>query len=328
VEPIEPIFIFALSRSGSTLVQRVIAAHEGVATTSEPWLLLPQVYSFKAGGVLAEYPHRTQVEAIEDFAAELPGGDAEYRREIHDFVLRLYRSAAGPEARWFLDKSPYSGIAAEVMRLFPEGRFVFLWRNPLAVAASNMATWEEPWKPTLFRQQLYVGLPRLVSAYREAGERAHAARFEDLVAGDRGTWEALASYLGIEFDPTSLERFAEVELSGRMGDPTGVRQYSALDTRPTEKWLAAFSNPVRRRWCRRYLAYLGEDRLRTMGYDAGRLLAQLEAAPEDNRELLADLGRALRDVATEPLRVRTRNAWLGGPNVIRELLAKRHPARA
>src|SRR5882724_699178 len=89
VEAIEPIFIFALSRSGSTLVQRVIAAHEGVATTSEPWLLLPHVYSFKPRGVLAEYPHATLVEALEDFAAELPGGGEEYRRELHDYVLRL-----------------------------------------------------------------------------------------------------------------------------------------------------------------------------------------------------------------------------------------------
>jgi Sulfotransferase family len=328
VEEIRPIFIFALSRSGSTLVQRVIAAHEGVATTSEPWLLLPQVYSLKPGGVLAEYPHRTLVEAIEDFAVELPGGAAEYRREIHDFILRLYRSAAGPEARWFLDKSPYSGIASEVMELFPEGRFVFLWRNPLAVAASNMATWDQPWKPTLFRQQLYVGLPRLVAAFREAGGRAHAARFEDLVAGDPATWRALVSYLGIEFDPTALERFPEVRLKGRMGDPTGVRQYTALDTRPTEKWPAAFANPVRREWCRRYLAFLGEDRLRTMGYGRRLLLERLEEAPGDNEELLADLGRMIRDIATEPLRVRTRNAWLGGPNVIRELLRGRPPIPA
>lgn len=318
---IAPIFIFALSRSGSTLVQRVIAAHDGVATTSEPWLLLPHVYSFKSRGVLAEYPHPTLVEAIEDFAAELPGGEAEYRRELHDYVLRLYRSAAGPDAHWFLDKSPYSGIVEEVIELFPEGRFVFLWRNPLSVAASNLETWGEPWKPTLFRQQLYVGLPRLIAAYRRHAERAHSVRFEDLTSGAATPWRELMEYLGIEFDPRALQRFATVELNGRMGDPTGVKRYAQLSSAPASKWLGAFANPLRRAWCRRYLAYLGNERLATMGYDGRQILAELDRAPADNSELASDIGRLLKDVATEPLRVRTRNAWIGGPNVVRELLA-------
>jgi hypothetical protein len=321
VEEIRPIFIFALSRSGSTLVQRVIAAHEGVATTAEPWLLLPHAYTFRRRGVLAEYPHATLVEAIEDFADELPGGLEEYRRELRRHVLRLYRGAAGPDASWFVDKSPYSGVAGEIIELFPQARFVFLWRNPLSIAASNMATWGEAWKPTLFRQQLYTSLPRLVTAYRVHAERSHAVRFEDLTASDEEAWRRLMAYLGIEFEPAALDRFSEVELRGRMGDPTGTKQYSALSTAPTEKWLSAFSNPLRRAWCRRYIAYLGRGRLATMGYDGDALLARLAAAPGDNRDLLGDIGRTVRDVATEPLRVRTRGAWIGGPNVIRELLA-------
>jgi hypothetical protein len=211
------------------------------------------------------------------------------------------------------------------MELFPEGRFVFLWRNPLSVAASNMETWEEPWKPTLFRQQLYVGLPRLVAACRRHAERVHSVRFEDLIDGGEAPWWALMEHLGIEFDPSALERFAAVELNGRMGGPTGVRRYATLSTAPAEKWLGAFANPLRRAWCRRYLAFLGDKRLAKMGCDGRRLLAELDAAPASNAHLLSDLGRLCKDVATEPLRVRTRNAWIGGPNVIRELLRAEPP---
>ena len=46
---IKPIFIFSITRSGSTLLQRVIAAHEGVATVSEPWVLLPYLYTLREG---------------------------------------------------------------------------------------------------------------------------------------------------------------------------------------------------------------------------------------------------------------------------------------
>jgi hypothetical protein len=39
------IFLLSLPRSGSTLAQRILAAHEGIATTSEPWILLPYGYA-------------------------------------------------------------------------------------------------------------------------------------------------------------------------------------------------------------------------------------------------------------------------------------------
>jgi hypothetical protein len=39
-----PLFLLSLPRSGSTLAQRILAAHGGIATTSEPWILLPYLY--------------------------------------------------------------------------------------------------------------------------------------------------------------------------------------------------------------------------------------------------------------------------------------------
>src|SRR2546430_17123071 len=94
-------------------------------------------------------------------------------------MLRLYERGAGSRPRHFLDKSPpYCLVAAEIMHLFPEGKFVFLWRNPLSIVASIIPTWE-PCCPTLFRVDLFIGLPRLVAAYRDVVARAHAVRIED-----------------------------------------------------------------------------------------------------------------------------------------------------
>ncbi len=317
---IRPVFLFSISRSGSTVVQRIIAAHDGVATVSEPWLLLPHAYTFRREGVDAEYPHAAMVDAIEDFSAELPGGADDYRQELHDYVLRLYRKAAGDGARYFLDKSPYYFVAEEIISLFPEGKFIFLWRNPLSIAASSMATWDEQWKPTLFRQELFVGLPRLISACRKNAARVYSMRFEDVIGGEERHWRPLMAYLGIDFDPHALRGFSEVKLNGRMGDPTGVKQYSALSTEPIEKWKAALANPLRKEWCRRYLRFLGEGRLATMGYDAHALLREVNSVPASMESFLPDLGRLIKDVAKEPIRVRTRNERIGGPNVIRELL--------
>jgi Sulfotransferase family len=318
---IQPVFVFSVSRSGSTLVQRVMAAHDGVATVSEPWLALPHAYSLRSRGIDAEYQHGGMVDAIADFCDTLPHGREDYVEELRASLLNLYGKAAGSEARYFVDKSPpYCFVAAEIITLFPEGKFVFLWRNPLSVIASIIETWE-PWHPTMYRCELFAGLPRLISAYESNSSRAHSVRFEDLVSGEPGPWAALMEYVGIEFDPDALSRFSQVRLSGRMGDPTGVGRYTALSSEPAEKWRNTLANPLRREWCRRYLSYLGSGRLATMGYDRDRIVDQLNAQPARMDSLVPDVWRLVKDVAKEPLRVRTRNGRIDAPNVIRALLA-------
>lgn len=317
---IQPIFVFSVSRSGSTLVQRVIAAHEGVATVSEPWILLPHLYMSRPYGVIAEYQHKSLVRAIEDFCRELPEEGEDYRAELRGLVLRLYEKAAGEEARYFLDKSPpYCLIAEEIIRLFPEGKFVFLWRNPLSIVASIIETWK-PWHPTLFRSDLFIGLPRLIAASGAHSAHTHSVRFEDLVAGDERQWRALMDYLGIEFEPDALSRFSEVELNGRMGDPTGVKRYSTLSPEPQEKWKGTLANPLRKEWCRRYLRFLGDERLAVMGYDGERIIRELSSQPTSINNLVPDLGRLISDIAKEPIRTQIRRRGIGGPNVLRELL--------
>jgi hypothetical protein len=320
---VKPIFVFSISRSGSTLVQRVIGAHDGVATIAEPWLLLPQLYAFRSQGVKSEYVHPLMVSALEEFCARLPHGREDYWQALHDFALRLYSQAAGPNATHFLDKTPpYCLICKEIMQLFPEGRFVFLWRNPLSVIASTIETFE-PWHPTMARSNLFIGLPRLIDAYRHDHDRAHATRFEDLTNGEVEPWRELIASLDLEFDPGALDRFIEVDLGGRMGDPTGVKRYNALSSEPSQKWKTVLANPLRMEWCRRYLRFLGDERLAVMGYDSDVLRGELDMLPVGVEGLLGDVGRMVRDIAREPMRVRIRRRGIAGPNVIRKLLAPR-----
>jgi hypothetical protein len=320
---IRPIFIFSITRSGSTLLQRVIAAHEGVATVSEPWVLLPYLYTLRERGVVAEYTHPLMARAVDDFCRQLPGGVDDYRREIRTMVLRLYEKAAGDGARFFLDKSPpYYFIAADIMDLFPEGKFIFLWRNPLSIVASIIDTWYDgKLYATSHREDLFIGLPRLVAAYQAGSSRARAVRYEDLVDGDGFGWRPLIEYLGIDFDPQALERFSDVQLEGRLGDPTGRQLYSTLSNDPVSKWRITLANPIRKEWCRRYLRFLGPERMRTMGYDQARLLRELEALPTRTDGLLGDALRLFNAVAREPIRARSRRHGIGGPSALRALLS-------
>jgi hypothetical protein len=178
-------------------------------------------------GVYADYEHNTAVEAIKDFCRLMPGGEVEYLSELREFVLRLYARASDGSARYFLDKTPpYSLVAEQVMQLFPEGKFIFLWRNPLSIVASML---EAPWVTTAgewnifyYDLALFEGLEGLVEAYRRHKEEVHAIRYEDIVADPYGELGKAFNYLELPYDPSSLDQLRTVKLEGRFKDQFGI----------------------------------------------------------------------------------------------------------
>jgi hypothetical protein len=314
----EPLFLFSLPRSGSTLAQRILAAHEQISTVSEPWVLLPYFYALKDGGVFAEYNHSSLVSAVKDFCETLPGGREDYVAEVRDFALRLYGRAAPPGARYFLDKTPrYHLIADEVISAFPEGRHVFLWRNPLAVISSIIETWGHGrWNVYRHKVDLYKGLENLIETYLQNEDRVLAVRYEDLILSPRKEWQGVFDYLDLPFDPAVLDSFVGVGLKGRSGDPTGTLRYDRMSEEPLEGWKRVLCNPFRKRWCRRYLRWLGQERLAVMGYDMGALIDQLDSLPHSYRKVGSDIyqgGIGIVHDAVEPKiirrKLRTLPAW-------------------
>jgi hypothetical protein len=288
---VEPIFLLSLPRCGSTFVQRVLAAHPEVATLSEPWLLLPLMYATRRQGARAEYWHAQAADAIDDFCRELPGGIDDYFAAVRELAYVLYSRAAGPEARYFVDKSPhYHFVLDEIFRAFPGARFVFLWRNPLAALSSAIETWcDGRWQPSYFVPEYVDGLRRLVAAFEVHRDRVCAVRYEDLIVGDEKEWRRVFNYLDLEFDDQVLSRFAAVPLNGRFGDRVGVREYARISEEPMHKWRTTLAGPVRVAWCRRYLRELGRQPLAAMGYDADELERQVAGGDGNASSIVPDL---------------------------------------
>jgi hypothetical protein len=294
-EALVPVFIFSLPRSGSTLLQRILATHPAVATASEPWLLLPILYARRPSGIYAEYGHRKATRAFEDFAAGLPGGEAEYLQAVEQFALRLYRDRAGPKAHFFIDKTPrYHVVSADIVRAFQTGRFIFLWRNPLAIIASMIEVWGHGrWNAYEFELDLYDGLEGLIEAQRLAGERAISTRYCDLVVQSPDARARVFAYLGLNIDQAQPNAQQDVQLTGRMGDQVGALAYGALSGEPLLKWTHTLASPLRKFWCRRYLQWIGHERLQAMGYDLEVLLRELREAPSSWRTVPSDAWRML-----------------------------------
>ncbi len=289
-----PVFIFSLPRSGSTLTQRVLTAHSGVASAAEPWVLLPLLSPLVPTAAVSGPWDRTVAGAFGDFVGALPDGAERYRAEVRKMVLELYGAVGGPDARFFVDKTPpYHLIADEVIRTFPDARFVFLWRHPLSVLASIVETLGDgKWATYQFRGDLFHGVENLVGTYRRHQDKAHAVRYEDLLGGTEG-WERLCEYVGVDFEPDALSSFAGVRLAGRMGDPTGVERYAAISDEPLLRWRATLSNPLRREWARRWLRWIGAERLAIMGYDLDTILGELAAASGQGGHSMAADAREL-----------------------------------
>lgn len=287
-----PLFILSLPRSGSTLLQRVLGQHDEIATIAEPWVLLPICYSLRREGVAAIYDHANQVRAAEDLCRHLPHGREDYLGLLGQAVQKIY-ATIGNGQRYFLDKTPrYHLIWNDLLSVFPEAKCIVLWRNPLAIAASMMATWsQERWNLHRFYVDLYAGVVNLTRFVETFGDRVIDIQFEDFIKTPAVVTAQICRYLEIEYDPKVLDNIERSQIRGQMGDKSGAEQYERISSDVLHKWHRLFSNPVRKKWARHYLGWIGAERLRLMGYDPAQIEAELGAVRSSGHRLISDCFR-------------------------------------
>lgn len=279
--PVTPIFIFSLVRSGSTLLQRMLATHPKIATMSEPYILLPLVYMTKERGVYAEYGHDLAAIGIRDFDRDLGG----FSPELRDFVLSLYEKGANG-ADFFVDKTPaYCFIVDEIMELFPEAHAVFLWRNPLAMIASTIESLPHYGRWNLYNKwdsYFTEGLTRLIAASKKYADRAVVVQFEQLVSDPETITAPIFETIGLDPTEADVHHHQSVKLkSWNVGDKQGRKTYQDVSDKPLEKWKSILNSPLRLRWCRRYLRWLGKENLTYLGYDFDQLMSEMNGVTKN-----------------------------------------------
>jgi len=312
----EPLFLFSLPRSGSTLLQRMMAVHPDIATASELWFLLPFVYTLRKAGVVAQYSHVSLSGAMEDMLTALPNGSKDYYQALGGFAREIYEKLNVGGNRYFLDKTPrYYLIVEEIGRAFPDARFIFLFRNPLAVLASTIESFYrgrigDPYHAI----DIFRGPHDLAAGYEALRERSLALSFESLVCEPEREMRRVCDYLSIPFVEDMVAGFADVKLNGRMGDRIGTKAYDRVSGETVEKWRRTLNNVVRRAYARRYLRSLGRETTERLGYDLDELLAEL------NRVDVSYHG-SIRDVYDLAV------GWLIARSELRLLIAKRNADR-
>lgn len=214
---VTPILIVGLPRSGSTLIEQILASHSQVDGTHELGDLSRAVQSVRRG--------KSRRSRFPDALAELAPDDwqsigAEYlqRTEIH-------RSGAP----YFIDKNPNNFIYAGVLKLaLPNARIIDARRHPLDSCFGSFKQLFASGQP--FSYDL-TELGEYYLQYRRLMEHWHAVmpgfvldvHYEDVVADLDGQVARLLDFCGLPFEEACL-RFHETNRAVKTASSEQVRQ--------------------------------------------------------------------------------------------------------
>jgi tetratricopeptide (TPR) repeat protein len=216
----DPIFVVGLPRSGSTLIEQILASHSKVEGTMElaDVAMLSRIVAARTTrpGVSA-YPR-----ALEKFSAEeLRGFGERYLTQT-----RIQRKTPAP---FFIDKMPNNFAHLGFIHLMlPNSKIIDARRHPLGCCFSGF-------KQHFARGQSFsYDLEEIGRYYRDYVElmahfdavlpgRVHRVFYEDMVENTEAEVRRLLAYCGLEFEPGVL-KFHENQRAVRTASSEQVRQ--------------------------------------------------------------------------------------------------------
>jgi tetratricopeptide (TPR) repeat protein len=236
VRAADPIFIVGLPRSGSTLIEQILASHSAVEGTQELADIPRMVVDLKGRDSELDKPRYPAV------LAEMTTEDLRRLGEKYLTDTRIYRTG---KAR-FIDKMPNNFRHIGLIHLIlPNAKIIDARREPMACCFGNLKQ--------LFAhgQEFTYSIEDIARYYRTYLElmrhwdavlpgRVLRVQHEDVVDDLEGTVRRLLDYCELEFEPACIE-FHKTERSVRTASSEQVRQpiyREGLDQwRHYEPWL-------------------------------------------------------------------------------------------
>jgi len=226
----DPIFIVGLPRSGSTLVEQILASHSQVEGTME----LPEMMV-----IAGRLQSRVDQGAFPDFAAMVASLTPADRRRLGEEYIERTRVHRQTDRLLFIDKMPNNWQHVGLIKaILPNAKIVDARRHPLGCCVSG-------WKQHFARGQVfsydlsdigryYRDYVVLMAAYDAAAPGAvHRVIYEQMVANTPDEVDRLLAYLGLPFEPACLE-FYNNDRAVRTASSEQVRQ--PIFTDGVEHW--------------------------------------------------------------------------------------------
>ena len=241
----DPIFVLGMPRSGSTLVEQILASHPLVEGTRELSDIIALAHRL-SGRKLRADPSRYPEVLAELDAAQLRALGEEYCERA-----RVHRKTDRP---YFIDKMPNNWAYAGFIHLIlPNAKIIDTRRHPLGCGFSNF-------KQHFARGQAFsYSLEELGCYYADyvaamthidavLPGRVHRVLHEAMVTDTEAEIRALLDHVGLPFDPACL-RFWETERAVQTASSEQVRRpifREGLDQwRHFEPWLGPLKAALR-----------------------------------------------------------------------------------
>ena len=198
----DPIFVVGLPRSGSTLVEQILASHSQIEGTME----LPEMMM-----IAGRLQSRVDEGEFADFATMIASLSPADRTRLGEEYIERTRVHRQTERPLFIDKMPNNWQHVGLIRLIlPNARIVDARRHPLSCCISG-------WKQHFARGQTftydlgeigryyrdYVGLMADFDA--QVPGAVHRVIYEDMVRNTEEEVRRVLDYLGLPFEPGCLE---------------------------------------------------------------------------------------------------------------------------
>lgn len=226
-----PILILGMPRTGTTLVDRILAAHPGVESVGE-LQALPLAVKAASG---------TRSRTVLDPETIYAAATADLGAIGRDYLARAAHHRRLPERR-FVDKFPgnfhYAGIAA---RALPNAAIVCLRRNPMDTVLANfrnlfaIGSRYYEYSYDLLDIAAYVaGFERLMALWRTAlPGRILELRYEDIVADQEGATRRLLAHCGLEWSERCLDFHAQ---DGAVSTPSAAQVRRPIYRDSVARW--------------------------------------------------------------------------------------------
>lgn len=192
----EPLFVCGMYRSGSTLVEQVLAAHPQVTAGGE----LNELWRL-ASGTLAPFP--------QSMPGIPPARFGELAQLYRGHLAQLFPDAQG---RYVTDKRPDNFLLLGLAkRLFPRARIVHTVRNPMD---NGLSIFMQHLNPVIAGYSCdlgdighYHGQYRRLMAHWQSlwGGDIHAFDYDAFVADPEPRLRALLRFVDLEWDPACLD---------------------------------------------------------------------------------------------------------------------------
>jgi tetratricopeptide (TPR) repeat protein len=213
-----PIFIIGMPRSGTSLIEQILASHHRVHGAGELSTLSDLAGSvYGPDGQLVRYP---------DFVPEV---DGEVFRPIGSYYVGAVRKLA-PDAGYIVDKMPSNFFFAGMIHLaLPNARIIHVVRDPVDTCVScffQMFTGELNHTYDLAELgRYYRRYQRLMAHWHKVlpPGRILEVRYEDVVADLETESRRILTHCGLDWDPRCL-RFHHTDRRVRTASATQVRQ--------------------------------------------------------------------------------------------------------